>query len=165
MLLSRRAVCIAVVGVATAGCSSPTSPRVPVATVEVQRDTVVAALVPAGAVTWLRFSASVAIHNAGRAPITYADCATTVEAPNGAAWETVWSPVCALSSPGGLEIPVGETREVTVSVGAAIAGPGFPVWGRESVAGTYRFTAGLIYAGAGGRISRITSNTFTLAVE
>jgi hypothetical protein len=77
----------------------------------------------------------------------------------------VWSPVCALASPGGLEIPAGETREVAVRVDAAVAGPAGPVWGRQTIAGTYRFAAGLQYDGVGGRIPMIASNTFTLTVE
>ena len=102
MLLVRRTLCLAAIGVATLSCSNPTSPRIPVATVLVQTDTLLGALVPAGSVTWLQFTAPISVHNAGRASITWVDCATTVEAPNGAAWETVWSPVCALASPGGL---------------------------------------------------------------
>ena len=165
MLLVRRTLCLAAIGVATVSCSNPTSPRIPVATVLVQTDALLGALVPAGSVTWLQFTAPVSVHNAGRASITWVDCATTVEAPNGAAWETVWSPVCALASPGGLEIPAGETREVAVRVDAAVAGPGGPVWGRQTIPGTYRFTAGLQYDGVGGRIPMIASNTFTLTVE
>ena len=126
MLLVRRTLCLAAISVATVSCSNPTSPRIPVATVLVQTDALLGALVPAGSVTWLQFTAPISVHNVGRASITWVDCATTVEAPNGAAWETVWSPVCALASPGGLEIPAGETREVAVRVDAAVAGPGGP---------------------------------------
>ena len=166
MLLSRRTFCVAAaIGFATASCSSPTSPKIPAATVLIQRDTLLAALVPAGSVTWLRFTAPIAIQNAGRAPITWVGCATRVEAPSGASWETVWTPVCALESPGGIEIPAGETRVFSVRIDAAVEGPGGPVWGRQGIAGTYRFSAGLIYSGVAGRIPMIASNAFTLAVE
>ena len=165
MLLVRRTLYVVALGIATASCSSLTSPRIPAATVLVQRDTLVAALVSGGSATWLQFTAPIAVHNAGPAPITWVGCATRVEAPNGASWQPVWIPVCALESPGGLEIPAGETREVTVRVDAAVEGPGSPVWRRQRIAGTYRFSAGLISAGVGGRIPMIASNTFTLSVE
>ncbi len=51
MLLLRRTLCLAAIGVATVSCSNPTSPRIPVATVLVQTDTLLGALVPAGSVT------------------------------------------------------------------------------------------------------------------
>jgi hypothetical protein len=48
MLLVRRTLCLAAIGVATVSRSNPTSPRIPVATVLVQTDTLLGRWCPRG---------------------------------------------------------------------------------------------------------------------
>ncbi len=57
---------------------------------------------------------------------------------------------------------MGETRELVLEIGAAVAGPAGPRWESDEIDGTYRFRAGLIPAGRGGSVPGVGSNTFTL---
>jgi hypothetical protein len=147
---------------AATACASATEPSAPRATVTVQRDTIVASRVVGGSVTWIRFTVPAAIHNGGSVSLTYPYCVSVIEAPARGVWGVVWSPICALGSKTDLEIAPGETRQISVDVSAAVAGPGGPTWGSASVDGTYRLAVGLVAAGLDGRIPQIPSNPFTL---
>jgi len=156
---------LAAAGWAATGCSSTTEPHVVRATVTVQQITVTATRLVAGTVTWVNFTVPAAIRNDGGTALTFYYCASSIEGRVGAEWSTVWSPICALGSARTVEIAPGETRSITVDVGAAVAGPGGPTWERDAVAGTYRLAVGLVTPGLNGLIPRLTSNPFTLVEE
>jgi hypothetical protein len=143
-------------------CSHVTEPSEPQATVVVQRDTLVASVVSAGAVDWMQFTIPLAIHNTTSAPLTFDICFSSIDTQRSGDWQSVWSPYCALTTGSNAPIQPGETREVSVSIVASIQGPGGPPWGSATVNGTYRFTAGLLPSGFVGAIPRIGSNAFTL---
>jgi len=162
MPLRGRTIFVVVATWAAEACSGTTDPRAARATVTVQRDTIEASRVVGGSVTWLQFTVPAAIHNAGSVSVTFSYCASVIEAPARGAWDAVWSPICALDSRAALEIAPGETREITVDVSAAVAGPGGPTWNSAAVDGTYRLAVGLVAAGLDGRIPQIPSNSFRL---
>lgn len=143
-------------------CSHVTEPSEPQATVVVQRDTLVASVVSAGGVDWMQFIAPVAIHNTTSTPLTFDFCSFSIETQRNGEWQPVWSPYCLLTGGAIAPIQPGETREVSLTIGAAIRGPGGPVWENTSVNGTYRFTAALLPSGFVGAAPRIGSNAFTL---
>jgi len=113
--------------------------------------------------TWIEFAVPVRIENTGAVPLEFTACASRLEAQTGSSWNAVWAPICSANASTLPAIPPGERRDVTMNVSAALDGPGSPEWRSDNVAGTYRFVAGLILSGVGGRIPTVASNTFTLA--
>jgi hypothetical protein len=135
----------------------------PSTTVTVQTDVVIATKSGAGSVTWMSFTLPVAIRNAGWRPIHFEYCASAIEEPAGRGWRAVWTPICALAPATSREIQPGETRELPLSITAAVGGPGGPRWDSNKISGTYRFRAGLIPTGTRGVVPGVGSNAFVLA--
>jgi len=142
-------------------CADATAPAAR-ATVVVQTDTVAATVSTAGTVNWMGFALPIAIHNAGRRPILFEHCASAVEARAGSQWHAVWTPICALPATSLTEIQPGETRELVLSITAAVEGPGGPRWESAEITGTYRFKAGLFLEGRGRALPDARSNAFVL---
>jgi hypothetical protein len=163
MPLSRRTSYLVVLASGLAACSDATSPAEPRATVTVQAQSLAVTTVPAGAVTWIEFTVPLRIDNAGPAALTFQFCASRVEAREGDGWSAAWTPVCAAERGAPITIPAGESRELGLTVQAAIQGPGGPPWRAGPTATSYRFAAGLMPAGASGLIPIVPSNTFSLA--
>jgi hypothetical protein len=163
MPLSRRTRHLVVLAFGVAACSDATTPGLPRATVTVPAQSLAVTTVPAGSVTWIEFTVPLRIDNTGSGPLTFEFCASRVEARAGDAWAAAWTPVCVADGAAPVVVPAGERREFTVSVRAAVQGPGGPAWVPGTTAGSYRFAAGLVAAGASGTIPVVPSNTFTLA--
>jgi len=144
-----------------AACSDTTAPVEARATVTVP-DTVVASQLSVSAEQWMQFTIPVSIRNTASVPLTFFLCGTRIEAQNAGVWTNVWSPICSLSAGSDSPILPGETRAVTMTITASVAGAGGPLWGNASVAGTYRLNAALIPEGFSGTIPTISSNAFTL---
>jgi hypothetical protein len=143
-----------------AACSDATAPVEARATVTVP-DTLVASLLPSAA-QWMQLTIPVSIRNTSSVPLTFFYCASRVEVQNGGSWTSVWSPYCALSSEQQSPIPPGETRVVSMTITASVAGNAAPEWGSPTVGGTYRLLAGLIPEGFSGTIPTVSSNQFVL---
>jgi hypothetical protein len=163
MPLSRRTPYLVALASGLAGCSDSIAPRAPSASVTVQAQSLAVTTAPAGSVTWIEFTVPLRIDNTGSAPLTFELCASRVEARAADAWAAAWTPICLADRAAPLVIPAGERRELTVSVRAAAQGAGGPPWVPVTTAGSYRFAAGLVPAGANGNIPVVPSNTFTLA--
>jgi len=144
-----------------AACSDATAPIEARAIVTVP-DTLVTTPLSSSAAQWMQLTIPISIRNTASVPLTFAYCASSIEAQNGGSWTNVWSPICALSSEARLPILPGETRVVSMPLAAAIAGNGGPVWGTSSVEGTYRVLAALIPEGFSGTIPTFSSNPFVL---
>jgi hypothetical protein len=141
-------------------CADATAPEHRV-TVVVQSETVTPALSTAGSVNWMRFTLPLAIHNGSPRPIRFDHCTSAVDAPTGGEWRVVWTPICPLSASSPGDIQPGETREVTVTIIAAVDGPGAPRWDNDQIDGTYRFRMGLIRNELR-KVIPVASNTFML---
>jgi hypothetical protein len=141
-------------------CSHVTEPNE--ATVVVQRDTLVASVVSAEALEWMQFIAPVAIHNTTSTPLTFDLCSFSIETQRNGEWQPVWSPYCLLTGGPPAPIQPGETREISLTIAAALKAPGGPVWANATVNGTYRFTAALLPPGFVGAAPKVGSNAFTL---
>jgi hypothetical protein len=164
MPLPRSRCCISSLTAAAivAACSGATTPRAPSAVVTVQRDTLVASMVMAGTVRWMNVTVPLSIYNAGTERLTFEYCASGIEGRVAGDWQRAWGPICAVASGSPAEILPGETRELTVTVTAAVEGPGGPEWQLERIDGMYRFAAGLVRSGMSGAIPVVHSNAFTL---
>jgi hypothetical protein len=162
MPLSGRTSCFVVLASVLAACSDSTAPSLPRATVTVPAQSLAVTTVAAGSVTWIEFTVPLRIDNGGSSPLTFQLCASRVEAQASDAWAAAWTPVCVADGAAPVVVPAGNRRDVTVSVRAAIQGPGGPAWVPGSTAGSYRFAAGLLGVGASGAIPVVASNAFTL---
>src|SRR5262245_14974588 len=154
---------VLVVACGLAACSHVTEPSRPNATVTVEATTLTASVIAGSNVTWLDFSVPLTIRNTGSVPITFAFCASRVEARSGDTWRTVWTPTCALASASINDIPPGESRTFNARVVGAVEGLGGPKWSSGDIEGAHRFVAGLILPGVGGLIPTVASNEFTLS--
>jgi hypothetical protein len=148
--------------VAVAGCQTIIEPAPQPASVAVQRDTLVATLSSAGGVEWMHFTIPVAIYNSSVQTLSFNYCASSIDAPVGGGWTTVWSPICALSTTATTDILPGQTRQLTLAIDAAISGPGGPAWQSANVNGVYRLAVGFNPASMSVTMPKISSNTFTL---
>ena len=144
-----------------AACSDATAPIEARATVTVP-DTLVTNSLSSSTAQWMQFTMPITIRNTASVPLTFAYCASHIEVQNGGTWTNIWSPICALSSEAKLPILPGETRMVSMTFTASVAGNGGPRWDNISIDGTYRFLAGLIPDGFSGTIPTISSNAFVL---
>lgn len=147
---------------ALGGCLWPTERRLD-ANIRVP-EALTAATNVAGEVTWARFQIPTTITNTGTTALRFHGCfgfAVEEAVVNG---QTVWRPVCTLIGGGGEVVQPGATREWIVEVGAALSGPGGPVWGAESLAGTYRLR--LEFGDeSGDRSGARASNVFALRTD
>ena len=162
MSLGRRTPYLGVLVSGLAACSDATSPASLRATVTVPSQSLVVTTNPAGSVSWIQFTIPVRVDNTGSSALTFVVCASRVETSVSGAWAVAWTPICLADQATPVVVPAGERREFTVSVGAAVQGPGRPEWVPGTIAGTYRFAAGLVPAGASGAVPMVASNTFTL---
>ena len=162
MPLNLRTLSIGALACALAACSDSTAPTAPQATVTVPAQSIAATTVTSGNLTMLQFTIPVEIENKGTVPLTFAYCASQVEARDADAWASAWMPSCAALDVFPLEIAPGERRDLTVAVGAVVAGPGGPAWHAGPTATEFRFVAGLMAPGMSGTIPMLPSNTFML---
>ncbi|MDB4889292.1 MAG: hypothetical protein JWL61_1147 [Gemmatimonadetes bacterium] len=144
-----------------AACSDVTAPIEVRATVVVP-DTLVTSQLASSNAQWIQFTLPVSIRNTSSVPLTFSFCGSGIEVRSGDAWSNVWSPYCLLSSESEAPIAPGETRQVTMTITAAVGGAGGPMWGSTSVSGTYRLEAALLADGLSGTIPTISSNAFIL---
>lgn len=164
MVLARRMLPLAALVAGIAGCSDATGPRAPHATVTVQAPSLAATTVPAGAITWIHFTVPVRIDNTGTTTLAYSPCMVRVDARAGETWTAAWTPNCAAVDWVPLEILPGESRDISVVVDAALAGPGGPPWLASPSASEFRLVALLGSETTNGRIPEMASNSFTLVV-
>ena len=162
MFARHSAITAVVLAALASGCSDVTDPLAVGATVVVQRDTLVATVTTAAAVQWMHFSLPIAIHNTSDVALSFDYCFSSIDTRIAGEWSKVWSPYCLLAAGSATDIRPGETLQIVLSIDAAIDGPGGPQWGSRPVDGTYRFTAGFIPVGVGGRFLTVGSNAFTL---
>ena len=162
MPLNLRTLSIAALACMLAACADSTAPAAPRATVTVSAQSIAATTVTAGDLTTIRFTIPVQIENKGTVPLTFVYCASQVQARDTDAWASAWAPICATVLVVPEEIAPGERRDLTVDVGAVIAGPGGPAWHAGPTATEFRFVAGLVLPGTIGTIPMLPSNTFTL---
>ena len=144
-------------------CGDATAPRDPRATVVVRSETVDVIRSVGDGVSWMRFTLPIVIHNDGEHPLRFEYCASAVEQPAADGWRAVWTPICSLPAGPPGEIQPGESRELDLTVIAAVQRPGAPLWESAEIAGTYRFAAGLIPTNLRrGLIPHVGSNAFVL---
>ena len=158
MSLLRRGLSVALLVAGSAFCAAPSAPDIS-ATVRVRSTDVLGARVAEGAVTWLRFTVPLTVQNLGDADLRIVDCAAAVDVLVNARWNRAWSPICAAAS--GAIIPPGATRDLELSVSAAVAGPGSPAWSGSPDA-NYRVSLGVWSNRIDGELSRLISNSFIL---
>lgn len=162
MILNRRTLSLVALACGLAACSESTAPDDPDATVTVQAPSVAVTTVAAGEVTWIDFTIPLRIENTGSTSLTFVYCASRIEARAADGWSKAWSPVCLVESTLPVQIPPGAHLETSMTVRAAIGGPGGPTWSPGTTDGSYRFVAGLLPDGAGGIVPTVSSNSFTL---
>lgn len=163
MLLIRRTSYVVALAFLAGACSDSTGPAQPRASVSVQTQSLAVTTTVAGSVTWINFTVPLRIHNAGSTVLNFDACASRIEARSGNDWNSAWSPICVAMGNSQSAIPAGEAREFSVTVVAATQGPGGPMWRASTVAGSYRFVAGVIPTDGVTRIiPTVASNTFEL---
>jgi hypothetical protein len=164
MPLNLRTLSIVALACTLAACSDSTAPTTPQATVTVPVQSIAATTVTSGGMTMIQFSIPVQIENKGTVPLAFVYCASQVQARDADAWAGAWSPICATVQTVPEEIAPGQRRDLTVAVGAVVAGPGGPAWHAGPTATEFRFVAGLVLPGTSGTIPQLASNTFMLTV-
>ena len=165
MILYRRTLSVIAVACALAACSDSTAPDEPGATVTVPAQSVAVTTVAVGDVTWIDFTVPLRISNTGSTSLTFVYCATRIEAQGNDGWSKAWSPACLVESTQPVRILPGAHLETSMTVRAAVAGPGGPPWSVGTTDGSYRVVAGLLPDGAGGKIPTVVSNSFTLVSQ
>lgn len=162
MTLHRRTLSLVALACGLAACSESTAPDNLDATVTVQAQSVAVTTVAAGEVTWIDFTIPLRIENTGSTSLTFVYCASRIEARAADVWSKAWSPVCLVESTRPVRIPPGAYLETSMTVRAAVAGPGDPSWNVGTTDGSYRLVVGLLPDGTGGIIPTVPSNSFTL---
>jgi len=145
-------------------CRDATGP-VPISAVVVVPDSVIATTMTAGSVKWMQFAMEVSVTNSSSTPLRLFYCSNSVEQNVSGVWKSASGPTCSLQAAPEGEILPGATRVMTVTVAAALSGPGGPDWTGEGVRGEHRLRVALVPPGYSGVIPTIPSNSFALLLH
>lgn len=164
MLLARRTLYLVSL-IALAACSDASGPRAPSATVTVVGSPLVATTGVTGASTWIQFTVPLRIENTGTVTVAYKYCISRVDAHTASTWTAAWTTVCQPGTGfGPLEVPPGESRDVTETVSGIISGPGAPTWYAAPGASEYRFVPVLLSPDGKSLTPEVVSNSFTVTI-